>query len=354
MDAGDSEVVMHVAAQRNVTVVNAPSDCVASKPQPETAAQKSEPAPAPPAVIVPIEETSVTVPEPVTPPPPVENPTLLVNQPPKSEPTSALPAPVPAEIPTPATGHVGIAIVWQVPADAPQAADIDLYVAARPGAPEVSWRRWYSPGAVYYRDIRSAGAEGNDDKWRSNWEYVEVTQNADLSKISVWLNVYRTHSPVSGIVRVQYQGQIVDHPFTINVTRGNAGWDSDLGARKQSPYWQEVRFTEFSMGLAAAKVPVRVRRNIEVAGKLAVGLSTTQLVTHAIGCRIGERVDGKRTQSIEGGCAHRGWLFCWSSPVLLRCSPKVDPPVMRVWEAHEGGKDSHEEEATNPPFTCTR
>jgi hypothetical protein len=83
--------------------------------------------------------------------------------------------------------------------------------------------------------------KGNEIAWRSNWEYVEATETADLSKISIWLNVYRTRPPVTGIVRVQYLWQIFDHPFAFNVTRGSAGWDSDLTARRQSPYWQEIR-----------------------------------------------------------------------------------------------------------------
>jgi hypothetical protein len=242
VNSGDNEVVMHVASQRNILVPSPVSSRVVSEQPP--AAEVSEPAPTPPAPVAPTEATPVLAPAPVAPPPPlVETPQPPTELPPKPEPISALP--VPTEIPKPATGHVGIAAVWSVPPGAPQAADIDLYVSARPGAPEVSWRRSYSSGTTFYRDIRSAGAKGNNDAWRMNWEYVEVSRQDDLSKISVWLNAYRTHSSVSGLVRVQYQGQIVDRPFAFNVTRGNAGWDSALAARWRSPYWQEIRLEKF-------------------------------------------------------------------------------------------------------------
>ena len=122
-------------------------------------------------------------------------------------------------------------------------ADVDLYVAARPGAPEVFWRRAEATDAVYFRDIRHAGPQGRSGDWTASWEYVEV-KHARLEDVSVWLNMFDTKGSVKGIVRIQWNGKTVDKPFEFNLNRGNQGADSSLAQRRQSSYWQEIKLRD--------------------------------------------------------------------------------------------------------------
>lgn len=193
-------------------------EAVAAPPPPPPA---PEPTPTPPSVV------EATKPEP--PAKPVEE---------------ALPAvPVIKEIPKAATGHIGIAAIWQVPSRTSRNADIDLFVAASPSAPEVYWKRPLAEGAKYFRDIRHASEAKTTGEWQASWEYVEVS-HAEISKVSLWLNVYDTSGPVSGIVRVQFNGRTVDKSFRFDVTRGNRGSDSRNVERRRSPFWQEIRLEE--------------------------------------------------------------------------------------------------------------
>ena len=78
-----------------------------------------------------------------------------------------------------------------------------------------------------------------------------------MSKVSLWLNVYEASGPISGIVRVQYDGSVVDRPFRFEVTRGNKGVDNRIEARRRSRYWQEVRLEEMFRDTTAGPTPPR-------------------------------------------------------------------------------------------------
>lgn len=157
------------------------------------------------------------------------------------------------EIPRTPAGRIGIAALWEAPAHAASTADVDLYVAARPGAPEVFWRRAEAGDAIYFRDIRHAGSGGQSGDWTASWEYVEV-KHARLEDVSVWLNMFATKGSVKGIVRIQWNGKTVDKPFEFNLNRGNQGADSNLAQRRQSAYWQEIKLRElFPEQFQAAK-----------------------------------------------------------------------------------------------------
>jgi hypothetical protein len=148
-----------------------------------------------------------------------------------------------SEIPWAPAGHIGIAAVWEAPSRAASTADIDLYVSAHPGTPEVFWKRMEATDAVYYRDVRHAGPQNNGNDWTTSWEYVEV-KHARLDEVSVWLNVYDTKDSVSGIVRIQCNGKTVDKPFQFKLNRGNRGSDSNLTLRRKSPYWLEIKLRD--------------------------------------------------------------------------------------------------------------
>jgi hypothetical protein len=217
----------------------------AAKPKPITVPPQVPPAPqvtAPVLTAAAAPAVPMPAPEHAPVPPPLVQQARL--EPPAKPVEEALPAtPVIKEIPKAATGHIGIAAIWQVSSRSSRNADIDLYVAASSGGTEVYWNRPQADGATYFRDIRQASEARPLENWQTSWEYVEIS-HAEISKVSLWLNVYDTSGPISGIVRVQYDGRIVDKSFRFEVTRGNKGNDNRIGARRRSPYWQEIRLEE--------------------------------------------------------------------------------------------------------------
>ena len=234
----DSAVLMHDAEQRQVPVEIQARPAPPPEPMPQHVTMpEPPPAPTPVAVVV-------------TPPPPapVAPPTARVETPPRApepearakpvEETATI-IPVPAEIPKPAVGNIGIAAVW----NAERGTDIDLWVAAKPGLPEAYWNRPRVERVRYFRDIRTAQTVKDNAQWRAVWEYVEV-EGAQIAEPTVWLNVYEAKGPVSGIVRVQFNGRVEDCPFQFNVTSGNHGRDSNIAVRSRSPYWLEIRLDE--------------------------------------------------------------------------------------------------------------
>lgn len=192
-------------------------------------------------------ETRVNTPPAETRTRPVLTPTNapVAVAPPASNPKVESPAIAKAvkEIPRTPAGRIGIAALWEAPAHAASTADVDLYVAARPGAPEVFWRRAEATDAVYFRDIRHAGPQGRSGDWTASWEYVEV-KHARLEDVSVWLNMFDTKGSVKGIVRIQWNGKTLDRPFEFKLNRGNQGADSSLAQRRQSTYWHEIKLRE--------------------------------------------------------------------------------------------------------------
>ena len=184
------------------------------------------------------------------------SPVPVISPVPKPGVASAAIAKAVAEIPRTPPGRLGIAAIWEAPAHAAATADVDLYVAAHPGAPEVFWKRAEATDAVYYRDIRHAGPQGSSSDWTASWEYVEV-RHERLQDVSLWLNLFETKAPVKGIVRIQCCGQTVDKPFSFTASRGNQGADSTLAQRRQSSYWQEVRLSDLFAGDSATREPNR-------------------------------------------------------------------------------------------------
>ena len=152
------------------------------------------------------------------------------------------------EIPQAPSGHIGIAAIWETSASAASTADIDLYVSAHPDTAEVYWKRAQATDAIYYRDIRHAGPQGQSRDWTASWEYVEVN-HARIEDVSIWLNVYETKGNAKGIVRIQWNGKIIDAPFQFDLNRGNHGGDNSLTQRRRSPYWQEIRIRDIFTGL---------------------------------------------------------------------------------------------------------
>ena len=220
----DAALVMHTAEQREVPVKIQQARLAPLEPVPQPMAPVELPS-TPVIVVVPpaTAPSSVSEPEP----------------PAKAVAETAIAVPMPSEIPKPAVGNVGIAAVW----NAERGTDIDLWVAAKPGLPEAYWNRPRVERVRYFRDIRTPQAVKNNAQWQAVWEYCEV-ERAQVSDPTLWLNVYAAKGPVSGIVRVQFEGRIVDCPFQFNVANGNRGRDSNIATRSRSPYWLEIRLDE--------------------------------------------------------------------------------------------------------------
>ena len=279
-DANDHGLIMRPppAFRREAAAAPPPPRVeVASKPAAETAKPESEvnPPPGPPAppTTAPVVTAPATLPvaapapipaphltnpvvaAPVQPaaPPPV--PPVMAPAPPCVEETrpvleparklaAPVAVPVPAELPTPAAGNIGIAAVWV----GGRGADVDLHVSANPhaGLPEACWHRPRVERVRLFRDIRTSQSVRETARGQAVWEYAEI-EGARLNKPSVWLNLYEANGPVSGIVRVEFEGHIADRPFNFNVARGNKGRDAGLEARKRSPYWLRIDLQDFEV-----------------------------------------------------------------------------------------------------------
>ena len=231
----DTALVMHTAVPRAMPVEIQASPALPPQTPPRPAAEVKPavvPAPAPVVAAPPL---SPSLPPPVrveSPPPAPES------KPPGKQVAESVNAmPMPLEIPKPAVGNMGIAAVW----NAAPGTDIDLWVAAKPGLPEAYWNRPFVERVHYFRDIRTAQAVKDNSQWRAVWEYVE---RAQITEPTVWLNVYAAKGPVTGVVRVQFDGRVVDCPFKFSVTTGNHGRDSNISARARSPYWLEIRIKD--------------------------------------------------------------------------------------------------------------
>ncbi|MCX6923691.1 MAG: hypothetical protein NT154_10865 [Verrucomicrobia bacterium] len=249
LSTADNALVMHTPAERVVPVMGqqAPTALPPTPPPQPMAKSELAPAPAPAAIVAALPPTPQVAP----PPAPVEAPPRP-QQEPLIKPASQVqtPTPVPTEIPSPALGNIGIAAVWSADRDT----DIDLWVAAKPGIPEAYWHRPRVERVRYFRDIRTSQRDRVTIEWHQAWEYVEV-ERAHIGDPTVWLNVYAASGPVTGIVRVQFDGRIVDRPFQFDVRRGNKGLDSNQPARAHSPYWQEVKLADFfPVGLPQASL----------------------------------------------------------------------------------------------------
>lgn len=239
INLADSDVVMHTASNRVVPdSVEWPRPALLPAPQPLAVINTpAPPAPAPvKAVVLPEAAMTTQSVAHVMEPKDVPESKQLVSQ--IKEPALSLPAP--KEIPTPHIGNIGIAIFWK----AARGADIDLRVAANAGLPEAYWNRLSVQRVQLFRDIRSSASLKDNPQWQATWEYCEI-ERAQLGEPVVWLNVYDANGPVTGIIRVQFNGSTTDRSFTFNVSRGNHGRDSDGAGRARSPFWQKVSLEEF-------------------------------------------------------------------------------------------------------------
>ena len=84
--------------------------------------------------------------------------------------------------PAPARGRVKIGVRWGDNDPAARDIDLDLYVLARPGVKELSYRRMRTPEGWLYKDWLTSPSVAN------GFETVELTGETDLRQLGVAVN----------------------------------------------------------------------------------------------------------------------------------------------------------------------
>ena len=140
------------------------------------------------------------------------------------------------------SSKTGIGICWSG-----EGIDLDAYVQPYPGARELSYKRDRTPEGFLYRDERT----GNLGRY---FEFVEFKTAVDLSRVSVWVNLYAGRGPVSGQVAVFDHGTVKVGSFTVYAAKGNHGG----GDRATSQCWVEIHLAD----LTAANVPLAANKPI--------------------------------------------------------------------------------------------
>lgn len=100
--------------------------------------------------------------------------------------------------------------------------DLDLYVRPTPTADVLFFGKRQSPYGAYLKDYMSSP--------KNFFETVQLKKPVDLRQTLVAVNyfsspLFGTAGPVTGELRVSWQGRTYRKAFTMPATRGNAGWD---------------------------------------------------------------------------------------------------------------------------------
>lgn len=115
--------------------------------------------------------------------------------------------------------------------------DLDLYVRPTPSSKTLYFSQTQSEYGTYLKDYRSSP--------RHFFESVQLTRPVDLRQTLVAVNyfsspLFGTAGPVTGELRVSWQGRTYRKAFTLSATRGNAGWDRQelmRTGRAPSAHW---------------------------------------------------------------------------------------------------------------------
>lgn len=139
------------------------------------------------------------------------------------------------------TNQLGIAVVWF--SDDPKA-DVDLWVRPRRASEsgqtdqEISFKQPQIPGGRLHQDLRSSVTDAQTpDFTETAWEAVTL-DDPDFHELTVWLNVFATSKPLSGLVRAYYRGRSVDVPFRFEISAGDGA--GNRSTREQGPAWLKV------------------------------------------------------------------------------------------------------------------
>lgn len=113
--------------------------------------------------------------------------------------------------------------------------DLDLYVIARPGVKELSYRRTRTPEGRLWKDWVTSPNVAN------GYETVELEGETDVTQLGVCVNFYGGYhpsGPVKAVLRFWIDGDVREVPIEIRATNGNRG--AELGSRARDPHWVVV------------------------------------------------------------------------------------------------------------------
>ena len=130
----------------------------------------------------------------------------------------------PSPAPRSTVGPMKIGIRWS--------GDIDLDLYARPSGDgeTLFFQHVRSEAGFYFKDHRSSPER--------EYEFIEFHTPIDALAADAWVNFYEgdSNGPVSGEVRVEFEGRIYAKPFTIAASHGNQG----EAGEGQSAHWTRL------------------------------------------------------------------------------------------------------------------
>lgn len=134
----------------------------------------------------------------------------------------------PAPPPTRETGPMKIGIRWSGDID------LDLYARASPESPTLSFQNDRSEAGFFYKDHRLS-----PDR---EYEFIEFPQPIDCRAAEAWVNFFdgKARGPVSGEVRIEFEGRIYARPFALAAAQGNQG----RAGAGQSAHWTRLAIPE--------------------------------------------------------------------------------------------------------------
>lgn len=110
------------------------------------------------------------------------------------------------------------------------ACDLDLYVKPAPNAQMLYYNRTATPYGTYIKDFRSSP--------KHFFETVQLSKPVNLNHTLVAVNYYdgQNASPITGELRISWQGKTYKKPFKILARKGNCGANKNAMLRtKQAP-----------------------------------------------------------------------------------------------------------------------
>jgi hypothetical protein len=99
--------------------------------------------------------------------------------------------------------------------------DIDLYAKTNSGSKYLFFGNNSTEEGTYFKDFQ------NSPDTINGLEYIEFTKEVDVANIDAKINFYKgqTDKPVTGVVRIEFDGKVYEKPFIINATQGNNAGD---------------------------------------------------------------------------------------------------------------------------------
>ncbi len=141
--------------------------------------------------------------------------------------------------PAPRIGRVKAGLRWGDNDPQARSIDLDLYVLAKPGAKEISYRRAHTPEGWLWKDWLESPAVAQ------GFETVELHGETDLTKLHIAVNFYSgQHSAgaVTAVVRLWVNGDVFEAPIRIPAGAGNRGAGADH--RSRDPHWVVIDITK--------------------------------------------------------------------------------------------------------------